>query len=590
MGQQPIKESQNNSVRSNHVPKQSRRSSYPASPLKELQRSIGNHAIQRLIRSPYIQAKLNVSSPGDQFEQEADRVPETVMRMPADQVNPGATVSKRTQISRLQRQCTECEETVQRQEFEEEEEPVPTKLEENEEEKEMVQGKTAEGRGNQVHQGVQSRIDSFRGGGQPLPSTLRGYFEPRFGHDFGGVRIHTGAQAAEAAHSINALAFTVGRDVAFAAGQYSPETGAGKRLLAHELTHVIQQNGGTSAWLDGASQGLTIQRQTGTDYGLALPGSQNKYVAEAVKLWTTNQTMKVEDFVDTLMKAIRTDLLSQGVPELKWATSRGSGLSGSFDSEHWIVNIDPDAFTSRKVKIKELKDLNLDEVTDVVGTLYHESRHTDQDVLIIRVLLDQKKAVKDIVQETKIPERIVLKVQSTKFKTPPDTAQVAHATRMFAVMYGQHKELLSFLMKNSQLVDKVRALANAKGAADINKAAPDVKKLADWQKNVLEPKVKQLGAGKSGPVEAQLKPDLEALNQATADLLVAFATAAKMKAPTKAALQDLQDSTGEWEQKLFAAYSNLEGEKDAFAVEEPVKQAFKKGATPKPKPAPTKKP
>ena len=260
-------------------------------PIAKLQKSIGNQAIQRLINSHYIQAKLQVGPPGDQLEQEADRMADTVMRMRDDQVNPGATVSNRTQISRLQRKCTECEEKEQRQELEEEEEPVQTKPdgqrpmiqrlctecsdmvqrrpavaeEENEKEEEMVQRKAAEGGGNQVSQGVQSQIESFRGGGQPLPSTLRAYFEPRFGHDFGGVRIHAGGEAAKVARSINAQAFTVGRDVAFAAGQYSPETSGGKRLLAHELTHVVQQGeaGRTSNSPDGRGSSSEVQRTTG---------------------------------------------------------------------------------------------------------------------------------------------------------------------------------------------------------------------------------------------------------------------------------------------------------------------------------------
>ena len=540
-------------LRKGDVQRQSERSASARNPLLKLQRSIGNQSVQRLIRSPYIQAKLNVSTPGDQFEQEADQVADTVTRMPDDQVNPGAMISNR-------------------------------------EDQEIVQGKAAEGSGNQVSQGVQSRIDSFRRGGQPLPSTLRAYFEPRFGHDFGGVRIHAGTQAAETARSINAQAFTVGRDVAFAAGQYSPETGAGKKLLAHELTHVIQQNGARPGWLNAARQGPTIQRQTGTDYGLALPASQNKYVAEAVRLWTTQKTMKVDKFVDALMTAIRTDLLSQNVPNFTWQMFPGLGVSGSFDSEHWIVNIDPDVFSSRGVTITELKDLTLDEVTDVVGTLYHESRHIDQDVLIIRVLLDQKKPVKDIVQETKIPQPVVEKVQATKFKTPPDAAQVAHATRMFAVMYGEHKELLSFIMKESKAVGGLQELVSASDAAALTAAAPHVQTLADWKINVLEPKVKKLEAGKKGvPLEAQLKRDLGALNQATAQLLTAFAKAVKIKNPTEAGLKGLRSRAEEWQKKLIAAYTNLEGEKDAFAVEEPVKKAFKKGATAKPKPAPPKK-
>jgi hypothetical protein len=77
--------------------------------------------------------------------------------------------------------------------------------------------------------------------GQPLDKTTRAFMEPRFGYDFSGVRVHMDAKAAESAHAVNALAYTVGRDIAFDAGQYLPHTISGRRLLAHELTHVAQQ-------------------------------------------------------------------------------------------------------------------------------------------------------------------------------------------------------------------------------------------------------------------------------------------------------------------------------------------------------------
>lgn len=81
--------------------------------------------------------------------------------------------------------------------------------------------------------------------GQPLDAGTRAFMEPRFGHDFSQVRVHTNARAAESARAVNALAYTVGRDVVFQEGIYEPETGEGRRLLAHELTHVVQQGGAT---------------------------------------------------------------------------------------------------------------------------------------------------------------------------------------------------------------------------------------------------------------------------------------------------------------------------------------------------------
>lgn len=86
-----------------------------------------------------------------------------------------------------------------------------------------------------------------RGGGQPLSPSLRAFFEPRFLRDFGDVRVHTDPEATEAAERIHAQAFTHGRDIYFGAGRFQPHSREGRRLLAHELTHVIQQGGRTAA-------------------------------------------------------------------------------------------------------------------------------------------------------------------------------------------------------------------------------------------------------------------------------------------------------------------------------------------------------
>ena len=81
----------------------------------------------------------------------------------------------------------------------------------------------------------------LRSPGQALEADTRAFMEPRFGHDFSSVRVHTDAKAAESARAVNALAYTVGQDVVFGAGQYAPETGTRRQLLAHELAHVLQQ-------------------------------------------------------------------------------------------------------------------------------------------------------------------------------------------------------------------------------------------------------------------------------------------------------------------------------------------------------------
>jgi len=208
---QAVGKAQKSPVGAGHGPAQSARS-VTRHPLIELQQSIGNQAVQRLINSPYIQAKLQVSTPGDPFEQEADRVADTVMRMP----EPATTRPLIQRVPLAVRESDDDEE-VQRQAGET---SVPT-----------------------VTNSIAANIDAMNGGGSPLPERTRSFFESRFGTDFGGVRVHTDSRAAETSRSINAKAFTVGQNIAFSPGLYAPHSHQGQQLLAHELTHVVQQSG-----------------------------------------------------------------------------------------------------------------------------------------------------------------------------------------------------------------------------------------------------------------------------------------------------------------------------------------------------------
>lgn len=191
-----------------------------------LQRTIGNQAVGRLIKSGALQAKLRIGQPGDIYEQETDRVAEQVMRMPEPQVSNETKVSNPAENNSLQRKCPGCNKGI--------------KIE-KEEEEENLQKKEASGSTHEVTPELESSISAARSGGQPMPESVRAFFEPRFGHDFSGVRVHTDSKAAEAAQAVDARAYTVGRDVVFGTGQYDPGTREGRRLLVHELTHVIQQ-------------------------------------------------------------------------------------------------------------------------------------------------------------------------------------------------------------------------------------------------------------------------------------------------------------------------------------------------------------
>lgn len=227
--------------------------------LLHVQRAVGNHAFGR-----FLQAKLTVSEPSDEYEQEADRVADQVMRTPDPNGEEPPEIS-RASDSALHRACNKCEEEdeigIQRKlddEPEEETEEPDVNLQracnkcEEDEEKVGIHRKavddtdrSTETKGSFGRAGslVQEQIDNLSSDGEPLTTATRAYFESYFGSDFSDVRVHHGKRAFESAQSVNALAYTIGPHVVFGSGQYAPDTAAGKRLLAHELTHVVQQRG-----------------------------------------------------------------------------------------------------------------------------------------------------------------------------------------------------------------------------------------------------------------------------------------------------------------------------------------------------------
>ncbi len=168
-----------------------------------------------------VQAKLKIGPVDDPLEREADRVADQVLRSPSA---PGVQLAGADEL--------------QRQMPEEEEEELQMMPKEEEEELQMM----ADGSGSrQPSPTLSSRVQQLRSGGEPMSPSVRSYFEPRFGVDFSGVRIHRDSQAATTAHMLRAKAFTAGRHITFGEQQYRPETSSGRRLIAHELTHVIQQ-------------------------------------------------------------------------------------------------------------------------------------------------------------------------------------------------------------------------------------------------------------------------------------------------------------------------------------------------------------
>jgi hypothetical protein len=166
-----------------------------------------------------LQAKLAIGSVNDPLEHEADRVADQVMRMPA----PEAGRALSSAPLKISRKCSGCEQ------------------------EENLQKKSVEAAEVSAYETPASVHDALRMPGQPLDSATHAYFGPRFGRDFAQVRVHTERQAAASAETIRADAYTLGDDIVFASGKFAPSTPAGRKLLAHELTHVVQQGAAPTA-------------------------------------------------------------------------------------------------------------------------------------------------------------------------------------------------------------------------------------------------------------------------------------------------------------------------------------------------------
>lgn len=238
-----------------------------------------------------IQAKLSVGQPNDKYEQEADAMADKVVqRLSSNAGVSEGNASNDIQAKPLaaaitplvQRKCSVCEEKEKLQRKEEDNEPLAGDLQkkpifesnteappddeknvqrrcaacEHEEEK-GLQKKSDSSAPQPASMSVEAALSSSKGSGSPLPESTRSEMESSFGSDFSQVRIHSGSSAVQMSNDLNAQAFTHGNDIYFNSGKYDTESAQGKHLLAHELTHTVQQGGSQSL-----VQNSIIQRTT----------------------------------------------------------------------------------------------------------------------------------------------------------------------------------------------------------------------------------------------------------------------------------------------------------------------------------------
>ncbi|WP_290804767.1 DUF4157 domain-containing protein [Flavobacterium sp.] len=221
---------------------------------------------------PTIQKKLSVGSATDSYEVEADIMANRVMSM---------KTSSKTNVNQtgslVQRKCAACEqeEKIQKKPLAESITP-------------LIQRSSSE-KGGEASTQVENQINSSKGNGATMDGETKNFMETRFGTDFSDVKIHTGSQAVQMSRELNAHAFTVGNDIYFNEGKYNPNSDSGKHLLAHELTHTVQQSGG----IDRKIQKLSISRVSRTsgtcgrrsvkwDFTLGSAASSDGYLVQKV--------------------------------------------------------------------------------------------------------------------------------------------------------------------------------------------------------------------------------------------------------------------------------------------------------------------
>ncbi len=190
--------------------------------LQRLHHTVGNQVVGGMFNS-VIQPKLKLGPSDDKYEREADSLAEHVMTMPEPKFALGsseeAKFSSSLSSNSIQRRCASCSEDEQ-----------------------LVKQKISKESTPDLSPSISSRITALQGGGRPMSPSEKRFFEPRFEKDFSNVRVHSNTPANKAAQSINARAFTLGNNVVFGASEYSSNSHSGKKLFAHELTHVVQQS------------------------------------------------------------------------------------------------------------------------------------------------------------------------------------------------------------------------------------------------------------------------------------------------------------------------------------------------------------
>lgn len=304
-----------------------------------------------------LQRKLAIGAANDPLEAEAERTAQRMMRTP----EPSAMIATAAP-TRLARKCTggggagEAEECPH----------------------------CREAHGGQMQRRAHGEVTrtsappivhkALRSPGQPLDPAARAFFEPRFGHDFGRVRVHADDLGAKSARAVNAVAYTVGRDIVFADGAYKPDRASGRRLLAHELAHVVQQGqrrfdtaAGVSSNEHQRGDALALRRLTPDQFRQKLGATPDEKTSIDT-LFANAQFKALWDYLSTCPSKPTKDLGPLTLKVTPGLQIDGVERFGGYDR------------TDKKLEINPTKPEHKSNPQELVDTVVHELIHAIDDL------------------------------------------------------------------------------------------------------------------------------------------------------------------------------------------------------------------
>ncbi|SMO71760.1 eCIS core domain-containing protein [Fodinibius sediminis] len=307
---------------------------------------------------PEMHSRMKIGSPEDKYEQEADRVADTVMRMPDPQVHmkavqeeeegqlqmqpkQGVQIQLKHQVPELQRMCPRCRERAKQ--------GKPLNCGECEQKLQMTPPIQQKNHGpTYVSPEITSQLHASNGQGASLPTGVQREMSHKIGADFSDVTVHTNSKSHQLNEQLGAKAFTHGNDIYFNRGKYDPESSEGRHLLAHELTHVVQQTGRQPSSTTSQIDNTKINSSRSVHFNGSPNFVQRKKSEDPLcksYVWSNHRT-NIEEFIKKLKKDSSVENRLTLIRELKWTYRCSSNNEKSTIRRKLVAELGSDQATA----------------------------------------------------------------------------------------------------------------------------------------------------------------------------------------------------------------------------------------------------